>query len=90
MAPLGKTSFRFRREVGVIQKVVYYFLLEAPSDAEPHFAKKELMKPGKEFIQEGKWVLMSQAFSVSSYKNSDHLIAQAFRIVSGQRKRQKP
>lgn len=83
IAPLGRTSFKFRREVGVIQKAVHYFLFEAPSDAEPHFAKKEELTPGQEPILEGKWVPLTQAFSISSYKNSDHLLVQAFRILFG-------
>ena len=82
VAPLGRTSFRFRRE-GLIQKTVHYLLFQAPFDAEPKFkTPEEREKLGGEPIFEGKWVPMPQAFAVSSYKNSDHLLAQAFRLIA--------
>lgn len=84
IAPLGKTSFRFRREVGVIHKVVHYFLFQAPPDAKAHFKTKEEIEQGREPILEGIWVPLQRAFAVSSYKNSDHLLAGAFRIISSQ------
>jgi diadenosine hexaphosphate hydrolase (ATP-forming) len=83
VAPLGKKVLRFRREVGLIQKAVHYFLFEAPADAKERFATREEVGEDKELIQEGKWVPMRQAFSVSSYKNSDHLLANAFRFIGG-------
>ncbi|HWQ99413.1 MAG TPA: NUDIX domain-containing protein, partial [Candidatus Methylomirabilis sp.] len=33
VAPLGRTSFRFRREGKTIEKTVHMFLFEAPPDA---------------------------------------------------------
>lgn len=81
VAPLGKKVLRFRREVGLIQKAVHYFLFEAPSDAKERFATRAEVGEDRELIQEGKWVPMRQAFSVSSYKNSDHLLANAFRLI---------
>lgn len=82
LAPLGRTTFRFRREVGVIQKVVNYFLFEAPPDAQEKLATPEEAKAeDKEPIFEAKWVPMEAAFTLSGYKNSDHLLAQAFRII---------
>jgi len=80
-APLGKTSFRFRREGVAIYKSVHYFLFEAPANAEPKFRTRAEVGEGRELIQEGRWVPMRQAFSVSSYKNSDHLLANAFRMI---------
>jgi len=82
VGPLGKTSFRFRREVGVILKSVHYFLFEARADAKERFLSRAEVGEGKELIQEGRWVPMRQAFSVSSYKNSDHLLASAFRLLA--------
>jgi 8-oxo-dGTP pyrophosphatase MutT (NUDIX family) len=82
VGPLGKTSFRFRREVGVILKSVHYFLFEARPDAKERFQSRAEVGEGKELIQEGRWVPMRQAFSVSSYKNSDHLLASAFRLLA--------
>jgi 8-oxo-dGTP pyrophosphatase MutT (NUDIX family) len=87
IAPLGKTSFRFRREVGVIHKVVHYFLFEAPPDAKEKLMTREEAVEGKEPIFEARWVPMNQAFMVSGYKNSDHLLARAFRILGGQGQR---
>jgi 8-oxo-dGTP pyrophosphatase MutT (NUDIX family) len=83
IAPLGKKVLRFRREVGLIQKSVHYFLFEAPADAKERFQTRAEVGENKELIQEGKWVPMRQAFSVSSYKNSDHLLANAFRLIVG-------
>lgn len=80
-APLGKTSFRFRREGVAIHKSVHYFLFEASANTEPKFRTRAEVGEGRELIQEGRWVPMRQAFSVSSYKNSDHLLANAFRII---------
>ena len=84
VAPLGRTSFRFRRGV-VIQKVVHFFLLKALPTTEAHFVTRENLPPGKEPIFEGKWVSLHDAFAVSSYKNSDKLLARALRLISEQR-----
>jgi 8-oxo-dGTP pyrophosphatase MutT (NUDIX family) len=85
VAPLGKTTFRFRREVGVIQKVVHYFLFEAPTDAKEKLMSRDAPIEGKEPIFEARWVPMNRAFLVSGYKNSDHLLARAFRIIGSLR-----
>jgi ADP-ribose pyrophosphatase YjhB (NUDIX family) len=86
IAPLGKTSFRFRREVGLINKVVYYFLFSAPPDAKEKLTTREEAVEGKEPIFEAKWVPMQNAFLISGYKNSDHLLARAFRIIGAKLK----
>jgi len=75
IAPLGRTSFRFRREGTVIQKAVHFFLFEAPADAKEHMT-------GEGAIFEAQWVKMNKVFSVSSYTNSDRLLVKALRIVS--------
>ncbi len=90
IAPLGKTSFRFRREVGVIHKVVNYFLFEAPPDAKEHLMSREAAVEGKEPIFEACWVPMHKAFSVSGYKNSDHLLARAFRLIGAELRQNRP
>lgn len=87
LAPLGKKVLRFRREVGMIHKSVHYFLFEAPPDAKEHFSSRAEVGEDRELIQEGKWVSMRQAFSVSSYKNSDHLLANAFRLIGSESSR---
>ncbi len=84
VAPLGKTSFRFRREEGVIHKIVFFFLFQAQPDAKEKLMTREEYQVGKEPIFEAKWVPLEEAFSCSGYKNSDHLIAQAFRIIGKQ------
>lgn len=86
IAPLGRTGFRFRRQGVVILKTVHFFLFEASPDAKEHFPTKEELPPGKEPIFEGKWVKAHQVFSVSSYKNSDRLLARALRLISNSSK----
>ncbi len=83
IAPLGRTSFRFRRQGVLIQKTVHFFLFEAPADA------KEVLT-GEGAIFEGKWVRTQTVFSVSSYKNSDRLLARALRIIATRRGPQYP
>jgi len=85
IAPLGRTAFRFRRQGMIVQKTVHFFLLEAPPTAKEHFVTREELVPGKEPIFEGKWVRPNEVFSVSSYKNSDRLLANALREISFQR-----
>jgi len=87
VAPLGRTAFRFRRQGTIIQKTVHFFLLEAPANAKEQFVTREMLPPGKEPIFEGKWIRPNEVFSVSSYKNSDRLLANALREISFQRKR---
>lgn len=85
IAPIGKKMLRFRRESAMIHKAVHYFLFEVSPDAKERFRTRAEVGEGHELIQEGKWVPMRQAFSVSGYKNSDHLLASAFRIIGGRR-----
>ncbi len=75
IAPLGRTSFRFRRQGTVILKVVHLFLFEAPADA------KEVLT-GEGAIYEGQWARTSEVFSVSGYKNLDKLLARALRLIA--------
>lgn len=75
IAPLGRTSFRFRRQGVVIQKTVYIFLFEAPKGAKEHLT-------GEGAIFEGKWASPSEVFSVSGYKNLDKLLARALRHIA--------
>lgn len=75
LAPLGRTSFVFRRQTGTIQKTVHLFLFEAPLDAKEHLT-------GEGAIFEGKWVKTHQVFSFSGYKNLDRLLARALRSIS--------
>lgn len=81
VGPIGKRLLRFRREVGVIHKTVHYFLFEAPADAREKFRTRAEVGENRELIQEGRWVPLRQAFAVSSYKNSDQLLARAFRMI---------
>ncbi len=80
--PLGRTSFRFRRQGVTIQKTVHFFLLEAPADAKEHFKSDAEAPVGREHITEGRWVRLPQVFHVSSYKNSDRLLARALRAIA--------
>lgn len=82
--PLGRTTFRFRREGVTVQKVIHFFLLEAPKDAKAHFMTREELPPGKEPIFEGKWVPLDEAFAVSSYTNSDRVLVKALRVIASQ------
>lgn len=85
IAPVGKTFLRFRREGNLIHKVVFYFLFQAPSNAQERLMTREEYEVGKEPIFEAQWVPLEDVFTLSSYKNSDHLLAQTFRIL-GKRK----
>jgi len=76
LAPLGRTSFRFRRQTGIIQKTVHMFLFEAPPDAKEKFT-------GEGAIYEGQWVKPQNVFTISGYKNLDRLLARALRAISG-------
>ena len=77
VAPLGRTSFRFRREVGVVETTVYFFLFEAPADAKPKFT-------GEGDIWHGAWMKAHKAFSISGYGNLDRLLAKAMRLINEQ------
>ena len=78
IAPIGRTSFRFRQEGTLIEKTVFFFLFEAP-------ANTEVKLPGIEGITEANWFKAAQAFSVSGYRNLDRLVAKALRLVGGMR-----
>ncbi|MFA4954494.1 MAG: NUDIX domain-containing protein [Patescibacteria group bacterium] len=80
ISQLGRTSFRFKRQNIIIQKIVYLFLFEAPLDA------KETLT-GEGAIFEGKWAKAHEVFSVSGYKNLDRLLARALRGISAVRNR---
>jgi ADP-ribose pyrophosphatase YjhB (NUDIX family) len=75
VAPIGKTSFRFRREGYTYEKIVYFFLFEAPKDA------RETLT-GNGAIWEGAWVKAHQAFAMSSYRNLDRLLSKALRLIA--------
>lgn len=77
VAPLGRTSFRFRRDVGVVETTVYFFLFEAPVEAKPKFT-------GEGDIWHGAWMKAHKAFSVSGYGNLDRLLAKAMRVINEQ------
>ena len=85
IAPIGRTSFRFRREGITYEKIVYFFLFEAPRDA-----KERLTGSGA--IWEGVWVKAHQAFSTSSYRNLDRLLSKALRLIANEERhyRQRP
>jgi len=86
VAPLGRTSFRFRRQNVPVTKTVHFFLAEAPADAKEQFPTREELPEGKEPIFEGRWVRADHVFQVSSYKNSDKLLARALRIIGAPRR----
>ncbi len=77
IAPLGRTTFRFRREGILIQKTVYFFLFEAPPDA------KEVMT-GQEAMWEATWVPTYKAIEINGYQNLDRLLLKGLRIISNQ------
>jgi len=77
VAPLGRTSFRFRRDVGVVETTVYFFLFEAPLSAKPNFT-------GEGDIWYGAWMKAHKAFSISGYGNLDRLLAKAMRMINEQ------
>ena len=75
VAPLGRTDFRFRRGKTLIEKSVYLFLFEAPSDA------KESL-PGTEGIMKADWFPADKAVTASGYRNLDKLLSKALRLTS--------
>lgn len=76
IAPIGRTSFRFRREKTVIEKTVFLFLFEAPSDAKENL-------PGTEGITKAAWFKSEKASNVSGYRNLDKLFAKAVELAKG-------
>jgi ADP-ribose pyrophosphatase YjhB (NUDIX family) len=77
LAPLGHTTFRFRRQTGLIQKIVHLFLFEAPLEAKEKFT-------GEGAIFEGQWAKAQNVFTVSGYKNLDRILARALRAIAQQ------
>lgn len=75
IAPLGRTSFRFRRNKTVIEKTVFLFLFEAPSDV-------EVKLPGTEGITEAAWFRSDKTPLSSGYRNLDKLFAKAMRLTA--------
>jgi len=74
VSPLGRTSFRFKREEGVIETTVYLFLFEAAPNAEAKLT-------GEGGIWEGAWLKAHKAFNINGYRNLDALLAKAMRII---------
>ncbi len=74
IAPLGRTSFRFRREKHLIEKTVFLFLFEAAPDAQENL-------PGTEGITKATWINARQARSMSGYRNLDRLFARALAMT---------
>lgn len=74
VAPLGRTSFRFRRGKTLVDKSVILFLFEAAPDA------KECM-PGTEGIMSAEWFPAEAAGSMSGYRNLDKLLSKALRLT---------
>jgi 8-oxo-dGTP pyrophosphatase MutT (NUDIX family) len=77
VAPLGRTSFRFKREEGLIEKTVYLFLFEAPLSAKAQVV-------GEGAIWEGTWLKAHKVFSISGYRNLDKILATAMRMITEQ------
>ncbi len=75
IANLGKTSFRFWREAGLIEKTVHMFLFQAPATAKAQLTKAEAIKGGA-------WMPSQCAFQVSGYRNSDKLLGEAMRKIA--------
>ncbi len=76
VAPLGTTSFRFRRESVLYEKTIHHFLFEAPADAEARLT-------GAEGITEMQWFPIEKAKTISSYRNLDRLFARALAMTAG-------
>jgi 8-oxo-dGTP pyrophosphatase MutT (NUDIX family) len=75
IAPLGRTSFRFRRNKTVIEKTVFLFLFEAPSDVKENL-------PGTEGITEAAWFRFDKAPVTSGYRNLDKIFAKAMKLTA--------
>lgn len=67
---LGKIDFWFRWRGKLIHKLVYYFLMEAPTHSKPKPQKKE-------GITKIKWVDINEAMDFCSYKNIKPLLKKA-------------
>ena len=76
--PLGRTSFRFRRERVVIEKTVFLFLFEAAPNAKENL-------PGTEGILAASWFPAHTAMAMSGYRNLDRLFLRALRRTAGEK-----
>ncbi len=74
VAPVGKTSYRFRGDGQLIEKNVQFFLFEAPADAEP-------ILTGEEMIWEAIWVPTDKVFETCGYINLSRLLSRALRLL---------
>ena len=79
IAPLGRTSFRFRRGTVVYEKTIHHFLFEAPADAQEKLQ-------GTEGISKAGWFPIEKAKTVSSYKNLERLFSRALQLTTEQGK----
>lgn len=75
VAPLGRTTFRFRKGGQGIQKTVHFFLFEVSAETQ------EKMTGVEGGMWEAKWVPASQAILTNGYQNLDRLLAKALRII---------
>ena len=80
VAPIGKTSFRLRKEGQLIEKNIQFFLFEASPDA------KEILT-GEEAIWEAIWVPVERIFETCGYMNLAKLLVKALRIISQEQRR---
>jgi len=80
IAPIGRTTFRFRQEGHLIQKAVHFFLFEALPTAQEKMT-------GEGAIWEASWVRAHQAFHTSGYRNLDRLLSKALRLIAEQGRR---
>ncbi len=76
VAPLGRTTFRFRQGGKGIQKTVHFFLFEVPPDAKEH------MTGAEGGMWEAKWAPTHQAIITNGYQNLDRLLSKALRIIA--------
>lgn len=74
IAPVGKTSFRMRKDNELYLKTVQFFLFEAAPDA------KEVLT-GEEAIWDAIWVPQEKVFETCGYRNLCKLLARAQRIL---------
>ena len=75
LAPVGRTTFRFRRDGTLVEKTVFFFLFEAPTEAHEKMT-------GEGAIWEAMWVRAHEAFSASGYRNLDRLLSKALRLIA--------
>lgn len=80
IAPLGKTSFQFKRHALGVEKTVFFFLFEAKHYMQAHFT-------GDGAIWEGKWFPANQALQTSAYRNLDRLLVRALRLIAQEERR---